>query len=299
MSLDLDIQPTPEAQHPGQLPIREWSRNAVFHASHRGDWGNARSVHVGTQEAASDRLVQVSQNGQKEPHDDPAGGRIWARRLTSPPVQHLSDSQVNWAQQTVADRKKWQHSSPEDQIPVRIGAQNMRQGRTVSYSNSAEDVGSVSHVASPSSLRCWSDDVKEAQALGHDVHPWDAHLAEQGFDPEQAITPRSFSNTADTYMRDRERQTAMGRGSRDPGYRTEQRTFFPNSVGDTLFEERADDTDWDGWNTSPGRDASKRASAFAEQTGQQLGFGVRQTQGDRQLPPTMSRLPKRSRSGVL
>src|SRR5262252_5384428 len=78
--------------HPGQLSFPDWLKRSdiVYHASFRPDWEQAPYAHVGTQQAASDRLLQMASN-QPEPREgsetarvEQKYGRIYARRMATP-----------------------------------------------------------------------------------------------------------------------------------------------------------------------------------------------------------------------
>lgn len=279
-----------ESKHPGQLNFHEWSAqpSTVFHGSFRADWQNA-SAHVGTHAAASDRLLQVASNLHADSKDMPAGGRLFARRMTEPAAYVTqSDSNLNVAQ--------WAHESgngvlrgmsPSEEPDAKAVLGHLQQGNVVGYRNAFEDQGSTSYLAPPNKLRAWHQDVKEAQSKGLPVHPQDAHLSAHQFDPEIAVRPSSFDYKSDSYMR---------QGT--PHEHATQGTLFPASVkavrGETLFPIHHADRDKDAWGTPvPGMGARERAQAHADQHGGTVSFGVRQGRTDLTLPDDSYRLRKR------
>jgi hypothetical protein len=269
LSFDLGGQAAPAAEHPGQLPFNQWakSRSTVFHASHRADWQQGEYAHVGTQTAASDRLLQVSANtsptDKSSQSDMPSGGRIWARRMTqTPAMQTTSDSNLNIAQAglTYHPHDVAMATSIKDAPEVTQIAQHLRAGRPVAYPNAFEDTGSKSAlVPRPSqNLRAWHQDVAEAHSQGYAVHPHDVALSQQQFDPAMEITPKSMV------------QTNTERVTQPKGRTPEQLSLMPWSVGDKIFPINPNDPsdDRDNWGSpAPGRGSWNRAQAHAEATG--------------------------------
>ena len=217
---DLPDEPA-DTRHPGQLPYVEWLKrpDIAHHASFRQDWAQAPGhVHVGTQAAASDRLLQQAKNIPPGENERPEGGRIWARRMTEAPAAHVRDSSVGSAESAI----KWggepgQYSDPKQQPEIQATHAAMTAGRTVSYKNYAEDIDSTSFVAPPKSLRAWHQDVSEARSLGLDVHSHDIALADAQFDPASRITPKSMRHNVEGYV------------NRYEG-RAQQLSMFPASV---------------------------------------------------------------------
>jgi hypothetical protein len=273
----------PDTRHPGQLPYVEWLKrpDTAHHASFREDWEQSpQHVHLGTQAAASDRLLQQAKNITPGENERPQGGRIWARRMTEAPVAHVRDSSVGQAESAI----RWpslgepgQHASEDQRPEIQATHAHMTAGRTVSYKNYAEDTDSTSFVAPTKSLRSWHQDVAEAQSLGLDVHPHDVSLAKQQFDPAISITPKSMRSNVEGYV------------NRYEG-RADQLSMFPASVkhpagGEQLVASKPSDRDTDNWGSRhPGSDALRRARAIATTTGQDWGFGVRAQAKEPDLP---------------
>lgn len=264
----------PQAEHPGQLSFNQWvqSRGTVFHASHRADWQQGEYAHVGTQAAASDRLLQVSANTSptdtKAAQDMPGGGRIWARRMAqTPAMTTTSDSNLNIAQSalTYHPHDVTMGSSPKDAPEVAQVAEHLRAGRPVAYPNAFEDTGTTSALVPrpQTNLRAWHQDVAEAHSQGLSVHPHDVRLSQQQFDPAMEITPRSME------------ATTTERVTQPKGRASQQLSLMPWSVGAKSFpiDVNNPSDERDAWGSpSPGRGSFQRAHAYAEETGQKTSL---------------------------
>jgi hypothetical protein len=281
------------------MPFQDWVQrdDTVFHGSHRADW-HQHNAHVGTQAAASDRLLQVAANtvpndpdssrGKRHPRDMAEGGRIWARRLAEPlAMTSHSDSALNVAQRSAevdpdklySEERHPSASSDDESDLIKSLGKHIRAGHPVGYKNAFEDTGSISALAPPGTMRTWSQDVAEAHAQGLDVHPHDLTMSKQ-FDPHIEIKPKSMGMAAERFML-RDQQAPR------------QQTMFPYSVGDKLFETRATDVDKDNWSTHvPGLEAAKRAQAFATETDQKIGLGVHQRYDPPEFPSGITRAPR-------
>jgi hypothetical protein len=208
-SLDIHEE-APQAKHPGQLSYPEWLKQSdtVYHSSFRPDWEEGSMAHVGSQVAASDRLVQSAKNISPRETDDPRGGRTWARRLSTP-IAHVSssDAELNAAEWEIESQNRG--NPPRKPDPSKVDfktdthilemAEHLQAGRPVGYRNAFEDVGSTSVLAPKGSMRAWHQDVNEALSMGLDVHPQDATLAKQQFDPAIAITTKSMGHNVEDY----------------------------------------------------------------------------------------------------
>ena len=293
-----DLPEPAEVKHPGQLSLHDWLKrpDTVFHGSFNRDWEKeAPRTHVGTQAAASDRLVQVAKNASvpRSGEQDAGRGRVVARRLVNAPTMVAkSDSNANSADFDL----KWSASNPhhrvqyqakEDRPIVHQAINRLERGETIGYVNSTEDQGSISHIVPRGGLRAYHEDVAEARSMGLSTYNHVADVTSPQFDPPITITPKSMMHASNSYM--------------DRYGHAEQQTLFPYSVihehtsrndagiedvhrTETLYETRPDDPDYDGWSRSAGHSAGLRAKAAAESSGGKLGFGVRQHHVDPPFP---------------
>jgi hypothetical protein len=284
--------PEAPAKHPGQMSFPEWLTHpdTVYHSSFRPDWEEGPMAHVGTAVSASDRLVQSAVNISPREADDPRGGRTWARRMNQP-LAHISssDSELNAAEWELESQQRGNPPrtlNPNDvsfKTDERIMgmAKHLSEGRPVGYRNAFEDIGSISALAPKGTLNAWHQDVAEAQAQGLPVHPHDAALAEQQFDPAIAITPNSMARNVKSYNK-----------RYHPYAEIEQQTLFPASThqedaegnkvpgSERLFGVHPEDEDVGDWGKdSPGKAAIARAKEHAEATGGVQAFGVRPWRG--------------------
>jgi hypothetical protein len=261
-------------RHPGQLSLVDWLKGpgTVFHGSFRPDWEGAPMTHVGTQAAASDRLLQVAVN--KAPSSPDVKGRIWSRRLTEPAAITTKDSTANKAE--IAIKYGDPLAGYDDFADAKQAKAHLEAGRPVGYKNYAEDIDSTSYIAPRGTLRAWHQDVADARNLGLPVHAHDVHLAEHQFDPAISITPKSMRHNIPRYLEART-------GS------SQQLTMFPWKVEhdgqETLVPVSAEDRDVDDWaSPSPGRGSMTRAQALAEETGGKIAGGVYPGYRERELP---------------